>query len=51
MYFQRQDIRAVLRMEQDTISAEIWNMFDMFEPVPDFSAPTLGQIDRMVPMD
>lgn len=47
MYFQRQDIRAVLRMEQDTISAEIWNMFDMFEPVPDFSAPTLGQIDRM----
>ena len=47
MFFQRQDVRAVLRMEESTISAEIWNMYDMFEPVPDFSAPTLEQIDRM----
>ena len=47
IFFQRQDIRAVLRMEESTISAEIWNMYDMFEPVPDFSAPTLEQIDRM----
>lgn len=47
IFFQQQDIRAVLRMEESTISAEIWNMFDMFEPVPDFSAPTLEQTDRM----
>ncbi|CAI8008505.1 Dual specificity protein phosphatase 23 [Geodia barretti] len=47
IFFQRQDIRAVLRMEESTISAEIWNMYDMFEPVPDFTAPTLEQIDRM----
>ena len=47
IFFQQQDIRAVLRMEESTISAEIWNMFDMFELVPDFSAPTLEQIDRM----
>ena len=47
IFFQQQDIRAVLRMEENTISAEIWNMYDMFEPVPDFSAPTLPQVDRM----
>ncbi len=47
IFFQQQDIRAVLRMEESTISAEIWNMHDMFESVPDFSAPSLAQIDRM----
>ena len=47
IFFSQQDIRAVLRMEESTISAELWNMWDMFEPVPDFSAPTLAQIDRM----
>ena len=47
IFFQQQDIRAVLRMEENTISAEMWHMYDMFEPVPDFSAPTLEQIDRM----
>ena len=47
IFFHRQDIGAVLRMEESTISAELWHMYDMFEPVPDFSAPTLEQIDRM----
>jgi len=47
IFFQHQDIGAVLRMEESTISAELWNLQDMFEPVPDFSAPTLEQIDRM----
>lgn len=47
IFFQQQDIRAVLRMESNTISAEIWNLYDMFEPVPDFTAPSLEQIDRM----
>ena len=47
IFFSRQDIRAVLRMERNTISAELWNMHDLYEPVPDFAAPTLAQIDRM----
>ncbi len=47
IFFSQQDIKAVLRMEENTISADLWNMFDLFEPVPDFSAPTLPQIDRM----
>ena len=47
IFFQQQDIGAVLRMEESTISAEMWNLYDMFEPVPDFSPPTLEQTDRM----
>ena len=48
IFFYQQDIRAVLRMEEQTISGELWHLYDLFEPVPDFSAPTLEQIDRMV---
>ncbi|MFQ6030459.1 MAG: dual specificity protein phosphatase family protein [Dehalococcoidia bacterium] len=48
MYFQRNEIQAVIRMEENTISAEVWQMYDLFEPVPDFTPPTIEQIDRMV---
>lgn len=48
MYLQRQEIQAVVRMSENTISAEVWRMLDLYEPVPDFTAPTLEQIDRMV---
>ncbi len=48
MFFKRNDILAVLRMEERTISGEPWNLVDMFEPVPDFTPPTLEQIQRMV---
>ena len=48
MFFKRNDILAVLRMEQNTVSGEPWNLVDMFEPVPDFTPPTLEQIQRMV---
>ena len=47
IFFSRQDIRAVLRMERNTISAELGDLHDLYEPVPDFAAPTLAQIDRM----
>ncbi len=47
IFFYQREIRAVLRMEENTISAELGQMYDMFEPVPDFSAPTLEQLDRM----
>jgi atypical dual specificity phosphatase len=42
------DILAVVRMEENTISTEPWQLLDMYEPVPDFMAPTIDQIDRMV---
>ena len=43
-------VRAVIRMEEQTISADTRGMdlVDMFEPVTDFSAPRLDQVQRMI---
>ena len=44
-------VRAVIRMEEQTISAntaDSLDLVDMFEPVTDFTAPSLDQIHRMV---
>ena len=43
-------VRAVIRMEEQTVSADTGGMdlVDMFEPVTDFSAPSLDQVQRMV---
>ena len=48
IYFERLDITAVVRMEENTISAEPWGFTELLEPVPDFEAPTIEQIDRIV---
>lgn len=48
IYFERQDVTAVVRMEENTISSEPWGFTELFEPVPDFEAPTIEQIDRIV---
>ena len=42
------DIRAIVRMEERTISGEAMELVDLYEPVPDFTPPRLDQIDRMV---
>jgi atypical dual specificity phosphatase len=42
------DIQAVLRMEENTISTEPWQLVEMYEPVADFTAPSMEQIHRMV---
>ena len=42
------DVLAVIRMEEHTISTEPWQMVELYEPVPDFMPPTMEQIDRMV---
>lgn len=47
-FLKLQDIQAVVRMEENTISTEPWQMLELYEPVPDFSAPTIEQIDRIV---
>ena len=47
-FLKLQDITAVIRMEKNTISTEPWQMVELYEPVPDFMAPTIEQIDRMV---
>ena len=46
-----QGVRAVIRMEEQTIAAdteEKFGLVDMFELVPDFTPPGLEQIQRMI---
>ena len=43
-----QEIQAVIRMEEQTISTEPWQLIEMYEPVPDFTPPQMDQIHRMV---
>ena len=50
-FLHSQGVRAVIRMEERTIAADRANMadlVDMFEPVPDFTPPKLEQIRRMI---
>jgi atypical dual specificity phosphatase len=51
LFLHSQGVRAVIRMEERTISADSGNMvdlIDLFEPVPDFTPPELEQIQRMI---
>jgi atypical dual specificity phosphatase len=48
IYFERHDVTAMVRLEENTISGEPWGFVEMFDPVPDFSAPTAEQIDRII---
>ncbi len=50
-FLYHQGVRAVIRMEERTISANSGtglDLVDMFEPVPDFTPPELDQIQRMI---
>ena len=48
IYFERHDITAMVRMEEATISGEPWGFVELFDPVADFGAPSVEQIDRIV---
>jgi atypical dual specificity phosphatase len=48
IFFRRNDIRAIVRMDENTISGEVLDLVDLYEPVPDFTAPTIEQMDRMI---
>ena len=48
IFLKLQDIRAIVRMEEGTISGEAMEMEDLYEPVPDSTAPHMDQIHRMV---
>lgn len=48
LFFKRNEIQALVRMETRTISGEPWDLVELFEPVPDFTPPNLDQIQRMV---
>ena len=48
IHWEQQDITAVVRMEENTISSEPWGFAELYEPVTDFAAPTIDQIDKIV---
>ncbi len=48
VFYKLQDILAIVRMEEKTISGEPWELVELYEPVPDMSVPSMEQIDRMV---
>ena len=41
-------IEAIIRMEENTITGDAYELLDLYEPVPDFTAPRRDQLDRMV---
>ena len=43
-----QGVRAIVRMETQTVAGGAVDLVDMFEPVADFTAPEQAQIQRMV---
>ncbi len=47
-FLKLQEIQAVIRMEEQTISTEPWGIEELYEPVRDFGAPDMEQIQRMV---
>ena len=47
-FLKLQDIQAVVRMEENTISTEPWGLKELYEPVRDFSAPSMEQIHQIV---
>ena len=48
IFLKLQDIRSIVRMEERTISGEALELEDLYEPVPDYTAPNPDQIHRMV---
>ncbi|MDP6549962.1 MAG: dual specificity protein phosphatase family protein [Dehalococcoidia bacterium] len=48
MFLKLQDIRAIIRMEERTVSGEGVGLVDLYDPVPDFTPPQMDQIKRMV---
>ena len=48
LYLKQQGIRAIVRMEEQTISGEAMDLVDLYEPVNDFTPPNLEQVRRMI---
>ena len=48
IFLKLQEIRSIVRMEERTMTGEALEMEDLYEPVPDYTAPSIDQIHRMV---
>ena len=47
-FLKLQEVQAVIRMEEQTLSTDPWGFEELYEPVRDFNAPDMVQIQRMV---
>ena len=47
-FLKLQEVQAVIRMEEQTLSTDPWGFEELYEPVQDFNAPDMDQIQRMV---
>ena len=47
-FLKEQGIRTVVRMDHTTISMEPWQVRDIYECVPDLTAPPIPQIHRII---
>ena len=47
VFLKSKGIKAIVRMEEQTISGEDLELVDLYEPVPDMRPPALDQIERM----
>ena len=48
IFLKLHEIRSIVRMEERTMTGEALEMEDLYEPVPDYTAPSIDQIHRMV---
>ena len=48
LFLASQGVRSIVRMEVRTVAGGAVDLVDMYEPVPDFTAPEQAQIQRMV---
>ena len=46
-FLKLQEVKAIIRMEPETISGEGYDLADLFEPVEDGQPPSMEQISRM----
>ena len=47
-FLKLQEVQAVIRMEEQTLSTDPWGFEELYEQVRDFNAPDMVQIQRMV---
>ena len=46
-FFKMQEISSVVRLDKDNISAEPWQLFELYEPIDSLDKPDFEQINRI----
>ena len=46
-FFKMQEIASVVRLDESNISAEPWQLFELFEPIASLDNPDFAQVNRI----